>query len=141
MQREHWPLLVIAAAGDAGLEPIHLQKSLFLIGRKAEQLGESAPYQFHPYDYGPFAVEVYRDAERLVDEGSLSITLDRQVRRYRITREGQQRADQLREGLRDDLAAYLDEVVRWAAPLGFRQIVQAIYRKFPEYRANSIFRG
>lgn len=141
MNRADWPLLVIAAAGADGLEPVHLQKTLFLINRQADELEINEVYEFKPYDYGPFSVDIYRDVDQLVDDGMVAIGYQDRVRRYRLTEAGRARADQLREHLSPPQRDFTERVVGWASTLTFRQLVQAIYQEFPEYRANSIFRA
>ena len=65
--REHVLIAIIAAAGDAGLGRVQLQKSAFLVGQEFEGRLPANYYQFEPYLYGPFAHEVYADVERLCD--------------------------------------------------------------------------
>src|SRR5436190_18669612 len=78
MEPKDWTLLVISAADSRGLSPVQLQKSLFLLERRlseeapAEKLGESF-YEFVPYNYGPFDVKVYQDAEALEERGLVTI--------------------------------------------------------------------
>jgi uncharacterized protein YwgA len=75
MTPKDWTLLVIAAADPKPLQPVQLQKSLFLLGRNLspEQLQVKEFYDFQPYDYGPFCSDIYSNAEKLSDEGLIRI--------------------------------------------------------------------
>ena len=70
MNRKDYLLLVVAAAGSTPLTPVQLQKSLFLVKENLPEIPVPF-YEFEPYDYGPFDVEVYSDADSLASEGLL----------------------------------------------------------------------
>ena len=142
MDRKDILLAVVAAGEGVPLTPVQLQKSLFLIGKNLKDIPESF-YEFEPYHYGPFDIEVYTDAKALEAEGLLYSTrssmgtwIDRGV-----TAEGMQRALKLRESLSPGSRTYLDAVVKWTQSMSFTSLVKAIYDHFPEYRANSVFQG
>lgn len=143
LQPRDWTLLVIAAAEGAALEPVQLQKSLFLLSRNLSpaQLRTRDFYEFSAYDYGPFAGDVYRDAELL--EGSGLVAIQRppvsRYKRYGATQEGLARAKQLRFKLEPEVREYLDRMVTWTRRLSFNELVSAIYKKYPEMRENSVF--
>ncbi len=140
-----WTLLVIAAAPLGPLEPVQLQKSLFLLSRNLDKkaLSVTSFYKFAAYDYGPFCGEAYADAEQLEREGLVTIERPPSIRfkLYRATEGGQARAIELRAGLQERTRKYLDAVVAWCHALGFNELVTSIYRAYPEMRANSVFRG
>jgi hypothetical protein len=140
-----WTLLVIAAAEGAPLQPVQLQKALFLIGRNltADQRGGTPFYEFRPYDFGPFAQEVYADAEELEAQSLVLIACPphRAYREYLATRAGLEAAASLRKELDTAVRDYLDRLVSWIRPLSFDRLVRAIYREYPETKVNSVFRG
>lgn len=143
MRREDWTLLVIAAGGSGRLSPVKLQKSLFLLGKElsGSQLQCGDFYDFQAYDYGPFAREIYSDAEFLESQDLVSISRPiNSYRRYRITTEGLQRAGELRSQLTTQAASYLDEVVQWTQRLPFDVLISAIYKAYPDMKVNSVFR-
>jgi hypothetical protein len=144
MTPKNWTLLVIAASERKPLQPVHLQKSLFLLSKylTPEQLGVDAFYEFQNYDYGPFCSDIYFDAEHLEDENLVHIDIPSGLsyRLYSATPDGKTEAERLRTALRPNVREYLDRVVKWATSLSFRQIVSQIYREFPETKVNSIFR-
>lgn len=143
MRREDWTLLVIAAAKKRGLSPVQLQKSLFLLGQRLDNsiLGNDF-YTFEPYNYGPFDVTVYQDAERLATDGLVVIsrTPERRWALYQSTEDGSEAAERLRRNVPDFWLRYADRLVAWVQHLSFRDLVRAIYAEYPEYRANSVFR-
>ena len=143
MERKTWTLLAIAAGGDSGLEPVELQKSLFLLGEYCrEEVGEPF-YEFEPWDYGPFDPAVYDDARELEGEGLVSIgrVPGRRWSDYRITRKGAERAEALKSEVPARASKYLSAIVAWAKRLSFAELVTSIYARFPQYKANSIFQA
>jgi uncharacterized protein len=142
MRREDWTLLAISVAGGKGLSPVQLQKTLFLVGRRLPQgdLGD-AFYNFEPYNYGPFDVSIYQDAEMLEGRGLVAISRSNERRwaQYLPTPDGVRAAGTLRERANPRAVAYLEQVVAWAMRLSFRDLVRAIYAEFPEFRINSVF--
>ncbi|MGC9971907.1 MAG: hypothetical protein ABSE56_15100 [Bryobacteraceae bacterium] len=142
MRRSDWTLCAIGLAGDRGLSPVQLQKTLFLLGEeRAEEVGPDF-YQFIPYNYGPFDASVYHDASSLADEGFVSISCSvRGFNIYSITPKGARHAEETQRFAHPRAIEYLKRVVDWAQGLSFSQLVRAIYAKYPEYRENSVFQG
>ncbi len=144
MERKNWTLLVVAAGLGQPLQPVHLQKSLFLLAMTlTKQQGKGSDfYEFTAYDYGPFSAEVYSDAEDLSTDGLIAIEQPpyRSYRVYRATDAGRRRATDLESALEPNVVAYLHQLVGWVMSLTFRQLVSAIYREYPAMKANSVFR-
>jgi hypothetical protein len=145
MTPKDWTLLVIAAAADTPLQPVHLQKCLFLLGQRLStaQLRVHEFYTFEPYDYGPFCSAVYSDAEQLREEGLVHIDQPPALsyRLYSSTETGKLNATALIVKLDTDVASYLSRLVAWTTSLSFKQLVAAIYRDFPGMKVNSVFQG
>lgn len=141
MERRDWVLLVIAATGGEALSPVQLQKSLFLIGKNCNRAVGRHFYKFVPYNYGPFNATIYSDAEELDAEGLVTINRLPGQRwiEYAATTEGLARARSLEKDLPQDAVNYLHRVVPWARSLSFSQLIRAIYSRYPEYRAKSVF--
>ena len=142
MRPDEWTLVAICAAGSKGLSPVQLQKTLFLLGRNLpiNDLGDSF-YEFVPYNYGPFNVGIYQDAEGLERKGLVAISrsTERPWAQYQPTDEGLKVARRLRDQASSRAVAYLERVVAWATKLSFRDLVRAIYAEFPDFRINSVF--
>jgi len=134
-------LLVIAAAGDAGLTPVQIMKSVFLVGKCGLPDLPSDFYLFSPYNYGPFNPSVYRDVEMLVNEGLVFETREagRNWSKYIIAPQGIRYAEDLKHHVAHEFSNYIGEVVTWVKSLTFSQLLQAIYAKYPEMRENSVF--
>lgn len=138
MTRRDWTLLALAAARGRPLTPAQLQKALFLLGKKGKVGG--AFYNFRPYNFGPFSAEIYQDAESLEAEGLVRIDRKEPGRPwalYAATADGISAADRIK--VDGKTREYLVRLVDWARSLSFQQLVSAVYREFPEQRANSVF--
>jgi uncharacterized protein YwgA len=134
-------LLVIAAAGDTGLTPVQVMKSVFIVGQCGLSDLPSDFYRFFAYNYGPFHPDVYRDVEELVDEGLVYEIREagRNWSKYIIAPPSLRYAKDLKRQIAHEFFDYINEVVSWVKSLTFNQLLQAIYAKYPEMRENSVF--
>jgi hypothetical protein len=140
MERTDWLLMAVAAGGAKGLSPVQLQKSLFLLGRAYGAVLDVQFYEFIPYDYGPFCIDIYRDAEKLQQMGYVEIRRQgSQWPEHFATASGSEYARELKEIAPRHAYDYLVEVVQWAQSLSFPALVRAIYDAFPEFKQNSVF--
>lgn len=139
MERKHWTLLAVAAAGGERVSPVQLQKVLFLLGREMPDAVRSGYYEFRPYNYGPFDSAVYADAQILADEGLININRPYRWDEYSVTPKGVAVAQRLRDDASPGAVVYLEKVVHWALSLSFQDLVRAIYARYPDTRAKSIF--
>lgn len=144
LHKKDWTLLAVALADGKPLSPVQLQKSVFLFGKllPSEVLTEDF-YEFVPYNYGPFCPEVYRDAEELAQEGLVQISsvATHGYSQYSATPAGIAEGYRVRELLPSSVAEHAKAIVEWARAQTFRGLVSAVYEKYPEYRANSVFTG
>lgn len=141
MSRKDWSLLAISSAGEEGISPVRLQKSLFLLGKMLpEALGERY-YRFVPYDYGPFDSTVYADVEVLRGKGYVMSrpAPGQRWSEYVITDKGLKYLEARKSKAPRRAVDYLKTVVKWALSLSFQQLVSSIYAEFPEFRKNSVF--
>lgn len=134
-------LLVVAAAGDTGLTPVQLMKSMFLVGQCSLSDLPSNYYRFFAYNYGPFHPDVYRDVEVLVNEGSVYEIREagQNWSKYIIAPPGLRSAEGLKRQIAREFSDYINEVVSWVKSLTFNQLLQAIYVEYPDMRENSVF--
>ena len=140
MKRTELLLKIIAAAEGKPLTPAQLQKVAFLLGMEFHGQLPDDYYDFRKHDYGPFCVDVYRDAEMLEREGKVVISIH--------PRGGWQQYSATLAGIRaevndipDDISTFILDKVRWARELSFPELVRAVYREFPQFRENSVFSG
>jgi hypothetical protein len=135
-------MLAIGYARGSGLSPVQLQKTLFLLGKELPNETGQDFYNFIPHNYGPFDRAVYSDADLLAGFGLVSKNdSGRGFWEYSPTREGLTYAEKLRNTAPGKAVAYLEKIVPWAQRLSFSALVRAIYARYPEYKANSVFQG
>lgn len=141
MDRKDWLLLVIAAAKGQEFTPAQLQKSMFLLGEERREAVNEDFYEFEPYHYGPFCLDVYLDAEALEKQGLIAIHINRNGRwqEYRATDEGIGRAVALKESAEEEVVQFIRDKVAWARGMSFQELIKNIYRQYPDYRKNSVF--
>jgi uncharacterized protein len=136
-------LLFVALDGaPAGLDPIRLQKGMFLFARDEESL-EDECYEFVPYNYGPMSKAIYKDLDRLESEGLVeAVPVDGQSwARYVATEKGLTQArDMLAAEPSEATARRLHAIKREVATKTFGALLDDVYERFPDYAANSIFR-
>ena len=140
-----WLLLLVALdAPAAGLEPVRVQKALFLLAREGG-LPRSERYWFVPYNYGPMSPRIYRDVDALVRRGLLErVPVPGYAwGRVRATPAGRRRGERLAAGAtareRRGLAA-LRRIRALVTSLGFAYLLATIYDRHPEYAIRSVFR-
>jgi hypothetical protein len=143
MRRENWTLLAICDAGESGLSPVQLQKTMFLLGREMSDAVGDGFYDFVPYNYGPFDARVYSDAEYLASKGLVDVgqPMGARWKTFRATAKGCAAAAEVESSIDPKAVDYLRDVVAWTQKLSFQALVKAIYTKYPEMRANSVFAG
>ena len=131
--------IITAAEGDP-ISPVQLQKIAFLVGEECAEFVPKSYYKFVPYDYGPFSAKIYQDAELLEEQGLISIDVNPTGgwKEYSATFRSSS-ADT--SSIPEILADYIENAVKWAMGLTFRELVSSIYYNYPEYRENSIFNG
>jgi len=139
MKKEELLLLVLDRAGEKGLTPAQLQKAIFLLSKNfPSKFGNF--YDFQPYNYGPFDKCIYLDFEKL-EESGLAEKIDHNNPRhlYSISSEGHKSTDNI--NIKAEEQEYIKRLVAWIQTLTFQELISTIYKKYPEYKANSIFRG
>jgi hypothetical protein len=141
--RQEWLLMALAHRGGIAMTPVQIQKAMFLMRMEAPGAVGDNFYRFVPYNYGPFDATIYHDLVALTDKGLVigDSSSGRPWKVHNITPAGIESAVQARNSA--DLAgvAFLAKVVDWVCSLPFPLLVRAIYEKYPEFKANSVFAG
>jgi hypothetical protein len=137
-------LLVAISLGDPGLpgknlDRVRLMKTLFVFSKSLPGVVRE-PYQFEPYNYGPFDVRVYNDVEQLAAEGLVHIQANR-YGSFAPTEQGREAAGRLIADAPGIALDYLKRVREWAVSVDFATLVKAIYQQWPEMQAKSQFQG
>lgn len=139
MTRRDVLLAALSDSADQSLTPVQIQKAMFLVAKEVGHLVPHPFYEFEKYNYGPFCADIYCDLDALQVSGFVSCEQLARVRRYRLTAAGHAKSTSAGSRLNPVLGSYLQVVVRWVTSLGFQDLVRSIYKKYPEYKENSIF--
>jgi hypothetical protein len=137
-----WLLLLVAADGAPdGLDPIRLQKGMFLLAQEGG-VPPRERYAFRPYNYGPMSPRLYRDLDGLVRRGLVE---RRPVpgyawSRFAVTPRGAARAAELRESADRAASARLESIKSAIVRLGFAELLAMVYERYPAYASRSVFR-
>ena len=140
MKRTDLLLKIIVAANGEPVTPVQLQKIAFLVGMQFPDELPPDYYQFQPYDYGPFCVTIYRDAELLEREGLITIRRHPRGGWKEYMASYTAAATDLRV-IPHHIRDFIDDKVKWAREVGFQEIVRTIYVDFPQYKVNSVFQS
>ncbi|WP_255170071.1 hypothetical protein [Natrononativus amylolyticus] len=154
------PLALLHAADGRIKGKTRFQKLAFLADQRLEEKGID-PYEFIPYDYGPFSKDLQEEIEYLEKEGLIEITQSRTYGGgtrydYKLTSVGQRRSDKnfpSQEEV-DDLTIIgepeeeqerLRELYRisWNVVKEFNDIpisnlIDHVYTEYPSYAKNSV---
>jgi hypothetical protein len=142
MTRSEMLLAGLAAGGEnATYTPVQVQKLFFLLDREAAAALGGPFFNFVPYDYGPFDQAVYAGLDDLARHNLTSVQSTGRYRVYGLSQTGQIEGRRLLDTLQPAVREYVANVARWVRQLTFQQLVASIYNKYPEMKANSVFRG
>jgi uncharacterized protein len=142
MERDDLLLAALAAAGEnAPFTPVQVQKLFFLLDREASHLVDGPHFHFTPYDYGPFDRAVYDGLESLAQRNLAHVQSTGRYRVYALSQPGFQRGTAALNALSAPARTYIANVTNWVRQLSFEQLVASIYNRYPEMKANSVFRG
>lgn len=145
MTRREWLELFIAFEGaPEGLDPVRLQKGMFLFEREAD-VPPAQKYDFRPYNYGPMSSQIYQDLDVLVAGGLVeqvpvrgqSWTL------YRSTPAGVERGQQLvlaASSAHPAAVRDLFDIKARVASVSFDDLLTDVYDKYPDMAVKSVFR-
>lgn len=143
MDRKEIVLAALAGSNGEWFTPVQVQKLLFVMDRElADRIG--GPYfEFAPYDYGPFDAAVYSTLEGLCLEGLVEIEYSPNTRwsKYRLTLAGVEKGRCALETMPQEVCNFVRSLSEWVRSLSFAELVSAIYRRYPDMKAKSIFRG
>jgi hypothetical protein len=143
MNRADWNLMTLAAAGGQPLNPVQMQKCLFLFQDAFPRAAQGDGYTFGAYHYGPFDRQVYYDAENLARQGLASVARAEPGgwKVFAATPAGLAQAAALAHEAPARELAHLSALVTWARKLSFAQIVRAVYDRHPDFRESGIDQG
>jgi hypothetical protein len=140
MEKEKLILACLAAASGSSYDPAQIQKLVFLYQERGLPQGETKPFRFKPYNFGPFDPSVYFTLDRLSEKGLVDIMgspLSKQ-RSYRLSPAGVGSAEIAAQEVPS--YDYLKQLSDWVKKQSFTSLIAAVYKAFPEMKVNSVFR-
>ena len=145
MEKQDWLLLLLGfktPQGTPKLDPVRIQKGMFLM---AEEGGLSAgeTYSFEPLHYGPYSRELRGDLDSLV---AANLVNTNQVpgytwNEYRPTSRGLERARELLKNAPTPQVHCLFDIKVQITGDSFVDLLRRVYKKYPKYAENSVFKG
>jgi uncharacterized protein len=140
-ERRDWLLVALSEAVNGQLSPVQVQKVMFLFKNGAQgHFPRDQFYEFVPYHFGPFSPDIYYDLEALEQHGLVQIVRSETGKRraYLITPEGRSVTEEIKNQERRGYG-YMGNITRWVLRKSFPELLRYIYRRWPEYRRNSVF--
>lgn len=144
MEPREWLLLLLSteplsADGPEELDPIRIQKAMFLLSQRGPARGL---YAFRPYNWGPFSRAVYDDLDSLQEQGLLEARSvpGRSWRMFRTTAAGDERAAQIARRLEPQHIEWLARTREFVTQRSFVRLLHDIYREYPQYSGRSLLR-
>ena len=140
--RDRLLLFVALDGAPSGLDPVRLQKGMFLDAQEGD-LEDGEGYAFIPYNYGPMSAQIYSDLEDLVSE---SLVEEVPVKgqswsRYVATDKGFQHGRELLgHESSDRVAQHLYAIKKDVASKSFKALLEDVYERYPEFAEKSVFR-
>lgn len=143
--RELIPLTLLRAAGDEVSGRTRFQKLAFLLDEEALADRFDA-YDFIKYDYGPFSKKLLDDLEDLDEKDLVDLEKTRTFggnMRYdhELTPDGKKAIDELIEQNDevDEIYRSAKEVAEEYEDYSVRELVELVYKKYPDYKKNSVY--
>jgi uncharacterized protein YwgA len=140
--RDRLLLLVALDGAPRGLDPVRLQKGMFL---DAQESGaqKNEKYTFIPYNYGPMSAQIYSDLDQLVSEGMIEeVPVQGQSwARYVATKRGLEAGRKLlAQQSSRPVAQQLHRIKKEVASKTFKALLEDVYERYPAYASKSVFR-
>jgi len=120
-------------------DPIRIMKGMFIFSQEGGVKREES-YEFEAYSYGPCSFAIYRDLERLLEEGVIAVTPmpGQNWSLYTCSAAGQLRADDLLSKSRAGSVAKLRESSDFVLSRSFLSLLRDVYQRYPQYARNSV---
>ena len=138
-------LLLFFLESEKRVDPIRIMKGLFIFTMEAPPrwMSPEERYKFVPYSYGPYSREVDRDLNALSLRGYIQTSSDagRSWSYYSLTPAGKEIAAQVSQEFPPAAVSYLKQVREFVLGLSFRQLLDTVYKKYPTYAVNSVFKA
>jgi hypothetical protein len=137
-------LFFLASNKDIEFDPIKMMKGLFLFAMETppDWIPVDGRYQFEPYDYGPCSFQVYNDLNLLKKLGYIK---SREApgytwEYYSLAPQGEKLVNKLKIEMDNHVLEYLGNISNFVSKYSMRSLLEMIYRVYPKYTVNSIFK-
>jgi uncharacterized protein YwgA len=140
--RDRLLLFISLDGAPRGLDPIRLQKGMFLFAMEDESIPDEV-YEFVPYHYGPMSTQIYRDLEHLADGGLIEEipVKGHSWSRYRATEDGLTQAHELLSREPSQAAARRLHAIKLdVSSHTYQEVLEDVYVRFPKFASKSVFR-
>lgn len=136
LTKRQWLLLLLH---HGPLDRIRLMKALFLIWHRTERSLKGF-FEFTPYLYGPFSLDVYRELEVLQREHLVSQTphLPEHRAPYHLTSRGAREAAGIRASTDAEMASLVRTIAEEVASLGFDDLLRRVYSEAPDFATSTV---
>jgi uncharacterized protein len=141
MRRDELVLAAMAPGSGYCYSPVQVQKLLFLIDRQIPEKVGGPHFRFEPYHYGPFDKNVYLQLDQLAERGWVTINSSWAPRTYTLTPQGLQVGNAALNTLPFPTQDFINRTSEFVRTQNFSSLVSAIYKAFPDMRANSVFQS
>lgn len=142
MQKEQIILAALASSEREEYTPVQVQKILFLIDKELSAFLD-IHFNFIPYSYGPFDINIYYVLNKLEQDGDVDTLRIPQISwpKYRLTAQGQAKGQEILEQLDKKVSDYIKQLSAFVRSLSFSELISVIYKEYPEMKINSIFKN
>lgn len=144
MDNKDWLLMLVATPEGKGdeitkIDPIRIMKGMFYFIKNSLR---SDIYEFEPYLLGPVSFAIYHDLDELIEEGYVAAedVPGETWKRYYATPSGLSRSRDLEKGADSSLVKSLREHKQRVCSLGFFELLKTVYKDYPEFATQSIFK-
>ena len=129
---------MVPAPRDVWFDPVRAQKLLFLIDMEIPTLVGGPHFNFRPYNYGPFDVDVYLELEALTTDSYVHTDRAWRHLRYKLTDKGFARGTTVLASIPDRASRFIERACEWMLAASFGDLLSAIYRRYPEMTVNTL---
>lgn len=140
--RDRLLLLVALDGAPRGLDPVRLQKGMFLDAKESDA-GAGEKYSFVAYNYGPMSAQIYSDLDELLTEGLVEEVpvQGRSWSRYVATEKGLKAGQELLDKEpSSQVGEQLYKIKKEVASKTFKALLEDVYERYPAYASKSVFR-
>jgi hypothetical protein len=137
-------LLLFFQDSERKVDPIRIMKGIFIFSMEAPEtwFPKDERYSFIPYSYGPWSRHVDADLESLRLKGLLKTSQapGKTWSYYSLSEAGKSVAKELENSLDPKAVSYLHQIREFVLRLSFRNLLDTVYARYPDYAVNSVFK-